>query len=221
MTISPLTTVVAELSQMPQLPLVVRQLEALLAAEQPRRQEFYRTMSEDDKVEFINGEVVFQSPVKYRHSHAGENLFVLLKAFVDKHGLGDVGHEKLLVSLTRNDYEPDICYWQPATARQFTPDQMRFPAPDLVVEVLSPSTEAIDRDTQFKDYEAHGVTEYWLIDADAEVIEQYVLRDGQYVLAMKSRSGTLTSVAVVGFNIPVRAIFEASANLAALSDMLK
>jgi Uma2 family endonuclease len=220
MTISPTKSVIAELERLPQLPLVVQELQETLAAEQKRRQEFYATMKEDDKVEFINGQIVFQSPVKNRHSEAGESLFLLLKAYVRKHKLGRVGIEKLLVSLTRNDYEPDIAFWRQDLAAQFTPDQMRFPAPDLVVEVLSPSTELIDRDTKFKDYEAHGVSEYWLLDPDTETVEQNVLRDGQYALLMKSATGMLTSVAVNGFSIPVRAIFDPAENFAVLGKLV-
>mgnify|MGYP003380570340 CR=1 FL=1 len=49
---------------------------------------------------------------------------------------GYVGYEKIMVSLTRNDYEPDICYFSQATAAAFNPDQMRFPAPDLVLSLI-------------------------------------------------------------------------------------
>ena len=64
-----------------------------------------------------------------------------------------------MVSLTRNDYEPDICFFGVAKAAQLTPDQMRFPVPDLVVEVLSETTQAVDRGVKFDDCAAHGVAE--------------------------------------------------------------
>ena len=85
---------------------------------------------------------------------------------------------------------------------------MQFPAPDFVVEVLSPSTAAIDRGIKFTDYAAHGVGEYWIIDPDAQTIEQYVLNDRAYELMIKARSGEIASVAVAGFSIPIRAIFD-------------
>lgn len=50
---------------------------------------------------------------------------------------------------------------------------MRFPAPDLVVEVLSASTVAIDCSVAFEDSAAHGVGEYWLLDPDTKTVEQY------------------------------------------------
>ena len=51
---------------------------------------------------------------------------------------------------------------------------MQFPPPDLVVEVLSESTEKRDRGVKFEDFAAHGVGEYWMIDADKETLEQYL-----------------------------------------------
>ncbi len=136
------------------------------------------------------------------------------------HGLGLVGFEKLLISLTRNDYEPDVCFFRRETADSFTPIQMRFPAPDFIAEVLSDSTARHDRGIKFDDYAAHGVDEYWIIDPDAEIVEQYLLDGDQYALAVKAGSGVLISRAVAGFEIPVRAIFDPAANLATLRQLL-
>lgn len=93
---------------------------------------------------------------------------------------------------------------------------MHFPAPDLVVEVLSPSTEERDRGIKFEDYAAHGVGEYWLIDPDVETIEQYRLSGETYELVMKSRSGEIECAMIDGFTIPVRAVFDDEINQSAL-----
>ena len=68
------------------------------------------------------------SPVKLRHAIASENLFTLLKTFVRKHHLGSVFHEKILIVLNRNDYEPDICFFGSNKAREFTPQSDAFAA---------------------------------------------------------------------------------------------
>jgi Uma2 family endonuclease len=138
------------------------------------------------------------------------------------HRLGYVGFEKIMVSLTRNDYEPDICFFGTAKAAAFTPDQMRFPAPDLVVEVISESTERNDRGVKFEDYAAHGVQEYWIIDPDAETLEQYRLPEDSdaYQLVIKAMTGQVRSFAIPGFEVPVRAIFDPDANQAALQTLL-
>lgn len=213
--------IIEHLRRSPRLPQVTQQLQAILQAEQQARQRFYDQVTEEQKAEFINGEIIVQTPVRWRHSRASEHLFALLQAYVQKHALGYVGHEKLLVSLTRNDYEPDICFFGQAKAITFMPDQTRFPAPDMVVEVLLESTEAIDRGVKFEDYALHGVAEYWLVDPDQETVEQYLLEGDAYVLALKVRSGTIQSTAVQGFEIPVRAIFDPGEQLAALQALLR
>ena len=63
-----------------------------LQEEREERERFYEEMSEQQKVEFINGEIIVQSPVKLRHSIAILNLATLLNAYVRKHLLGFVGH---------------------------------------------------------------------------------------------------------------------------------
>ena len=209
-----------ELLRSPSLPQLTHELQAVLKAEAALRQQFYDQVSDQQKAEFINGEVIVHSPVRLRHSHASENLFSLLQLYVRKHDLGYVGHEKLLIALTRNDYEPDICFFAKAKADVFTPDQTKFPAPDFIVEVLSPATEEIDRGVKFKDYALHQVAEYWLVDAEAGSVEQYLLHDTEYKLEVKINAGTIRSQVIAGFEIPISAIFDAAQHLAAMSAIL-
>ncbi len=212
--------IIRPLLHSPGLPFITRELEAILAAEQEKRQRFYEELSETYKAEFINGEIIVQSPVKLRHDRASANLFILLSTYVRKHNLGYVGHEKLLVTLTRNDYEPDICFFGQAKAQTFTADQTQFPSPDLVVEILSNSTRSIDRGVKFEDYALHGVGEYWLVDPDQESVEQYLLQEDVYQLAVKVKTGVIQSKVVTGFEIPVRAIFDPAEQFTALQSIL-
>lgn len=209
----------AQLLRSPRLPIVAEQLDAFLADEAQRRAHFIDTVLETEKAEFINGAKFVQSPAKFKHITVVGNLYSLVKAFVLAHDLGWVGSKKVMISLTRNDYEPDICYFAAAKAAAFQPDQMRFPAPDFIVEVLSASTEANDRGVKFDDYAAHGVAEYWLIDPDTQTVEQYRLHADVYELAIKAQSGELYSFAVPGFSIPVRASFDDATNQATLRQL--
>ncbi len=199
---------VAQTLEMPSAVLFARELEAALKAEQEKRKRFYEVIDEDRKMEFINGEIYFQSPAKYCHTQAVTNLSGLMLAYVRANQMGVVATEKMLVSLSRNDYEPDLCFFRRERSIAFKKDQMQFPAPDLVVEVLSESTEKRDRGVKFEDYAAHGISEYWIIDPDAEMIEQYELVDGEYELLLKANDGLLRSVVVENFAIPIRAIFD-------------
>ncbi|MCB0184037.1 MAG: Uma2 family endonuclease [Caldilineaceae bacterium] len=215
-----MSTVIEQLLQEPTLPSVLKRLQTLMEAEQARRQYFYDVVTEEQKAEFINGEIVVHSPVKLQHNSASFRLSRLLSTFVDLHQLGMVGHEKILITLERNDYEPDICFFNQDKAQTFTRRQMKFPAPDLVAEVLSESTEHNDRGIKFRDYAVSGVTEYWIIDPEQEMVEQYILQDDEYVLRIKSDSGEIRSVAVPGFTSPIRAIFDEQVNLATLRQIL-
>jgi Uma2 family endonuclease len=206
--------------EMPNAVLFARKLEAALKEEYIKRQHFYEVIDENKKMEFINGEIYFQSPVKLWHNNAVANLLQLLKAYVTREGIGFVGFEKILISLTRNDYEPDICFFGLEKSNLFKKRQMQFPAPDFVVEVLSESTERHDRETKFQDYSAHGIGEYWIVDPEKETIEQYILEDEDYSLAMKSNDGFIESQVVEGFRISIKAVFNEKLNLAALREML-
>jgi Uma2 family endonuclease len=212
-------SVVETLIHSPKLIVYYQELREAVEQEQARRRQFYETMTEQEKIEFINGEIVRQSPVKIEHDFVSGKLYILLHTYVTYHNLGYVGHEKMLVSLTRNDYEPDVCYWKKEKADAFQPGQMHFPAPDFVAEVLSPSTAETDRDTKFSDYAAHGAQEYWIIDPVQEIIEQYVLQGEQYELVQKTDSGVLRSPAVEGFRIPAAALFNQQEHLKILREI--
>lgn len=206
--------------EMPDAVLFARKLKSALEAEQKKREHFYEIVDENKKMEFINGEIIFHSPVKLQHNSATGLIYNLLKTYVIKNDLGFVGIEKIMISLTRNDYEPDVCFFGKEKAKKFTKKQMRFPAPDLAIEVLSDSTEKADREIKFQDYAAHGVEEYWIVDAEKETIEQYFLQNEQYELLLKSNSGEIKSVVLPDFKIPIRAVFKEAENLSALTKIV-
>jgi Uma2 family endonuclease len=82
-------------------------------------------------------------------------------------------------------------------------------APDLVLEVLSPSTRRLDRKTKFDIYAEAGVREYWLADPLARTVEVFVLRDGAYALLGKfGRGERLRSEVIPGFEPSLGEIFK-------------
>jgi Uma2 family endonuclease len=202
--------------QSPRLPIYVEELTRLLEVEKAARAEFRARTDASQTAEFINGRIIMHSPGKLKHANSVKLLLKLLDTHVEQRQLGWVGSEKVLVCLTRNDYEPDLVFYTKETAAQFRSDQTEFPAPDLVVEVLSESTEPRDRGIKFEDYAAHNVREYWLVDPEKELVEQYELAAGRYELRTKQADGTLRSVVVPGFAVPVRALFDPVENLDAL-----
>ncbi len=200
------------------------EMEHLWEIEQQKRQEFYDRITPEDKWEFINGEIVMHSPSKNKHIEATKLLSQLLDIYVRAHGLGSVKSEKALIPTTRNDYEPDIAFFDKQTADQFSPDQWKFPGPGLVVEVLSSDSIKRDREIKYRDYALHGIKEYWIIDPDAQAIELYRLDDQKesyQLFAKKVKGDVLESEVVPGFAVGVEAVFDESANLRELRKLLQ
>lgn len=196
------------LSDAPDAALILHRMQDRLDDEARRRQTFYNDIDETMKAEFINGEIVLHSPVTRAHAQAVIFIGSMLFNHVREHKLGEVHVEKSMIRLTRNDYEPDVCFFSTEKAKDFTPDQKLFPPPDLVVEVLSRSTEKVDRGVKFHDYAAHGIAEYWIVDTEGKAVEQYVLREGRYELVLRSHHNDIHSDSVDGFLLPVRLLFE-------------
>jgi Uma2 family endonuclease len=197
-------------------PLMVEHLEELTrfaAIEAQRRRKFYEEITEDAKWEFINGEVVMHSPASSQHNRIVGRLYKLLSIWVDARELGQVTVEKTLCQFPRNDYEPDSVFFGVVKAARIQPETLPHPVPDMVVEVLSPSTAKVDRGIKLQDYQAHGVSEYWIIDPVAETLECYVLVNGTYRLTGPLSDGMIAAKAIAGFEISLRAIFDNKANV--------
>lgn len=203
------------------LPVYLEELNTFYAEEKKRRTAFYEMLTDEMKAEFIEGEVVIHSPARNEHIDCCGYLFQLLAAYVNINNLGSVKSEKALIKLSRNDFEPDICFFNKEKTKAFQNKTMFFPAPDFIVEILSDSTEGRDRGVKFNDYASHGVAEYWIVNAEKGLIEQYVLEEGnQYVLHVKVNDGTISSRVVNGFAIPVKAVFQKETNVKTLQSIL-
>lgn len=199
-----------------------RLIEQTMAEEARKRHDFYEWITPTQKAEFIHGEIVMHSPVRSEHNQISILFNLLLSAYCYKYNLGYVGFDKIMVHLTRNSYEPDLCFFLPEKAQYFTPEQMLFPAPDFIVEILSPSTEKTDRGVKMKDYAAHGVQEYWLVNPKNRTIEAYHLQADMtfwkgYTFGMEQ---FIQSKVVQGFRIPVGAVFHQEINMKVLAQIM-
>ncbi|TAE47829.1 MAG: Uma2 family endonuclease [Bacteroidetes bacterium] len=194
-----------------------------LTDETQRRKDFYEWVTPDIKAEFINGKIIIHSPVKRQHWKITDLLSRLLSVFASVKKLGVVGTEKVMISLTRNDYEPDLVFFSKEKSDLFEKDQTLFPAPDFAVEILSKKTAAIDRGAKKQDYAAHGVREYWIIDPLRERVEQYILpthAQEYFPAKYHPRGGLIESYAIPGFDIPVDALFDEAVNLETLQALM-
>ena len=205
-----MTITVEKILQRPDAQILVDRVSYLLSTEHQKRMSFREWLDEDKKAEFINGEIIMHSPVKKKHWSASGHLTFLLEFYTRMNDLGRIAVEKALIALTRNDYEPDICFFSNEKSDLFTDDQMVFPAPDFVVEILSKSTAKNDKGIKHQDYAAHGIREYWIIDPNRRSIDQFILiGDETEYLPAKTYlyDQDIKSYVIEGFEIPVAAVF--------------
>lgn len=206
------------------LPELLDELNARWKSEQQLREEFYEKIQPGDKWEFINGKIIMHSPAKEKHNQARKKLSFLLQAFVSMNDLGDVYDETALVSLTRNDYLPDILFFTKDKLVSIQPDTWKYPIPDFVVEVLSDSTEATDRGIKMEDYASHGAREYWLVDPEQQFVEQYLLDEESRTFRLftkKTIEDHIASKTILGLSLPVAAIFDESIKMEVVKGWMK
>ncbi|HUG42353.1 MAG TPA: Uma2 family endonuclease [Longimicrobiales bacterium] len=141
--------------------------------------EFARLPSEGStRYEVIAGELVVTPAPSLRHQRIVMDLGALLNGFVREHGLGQVYPGPVDVLFAEGDFlEPDIVFVR-KDHRGWLTDRGIEGRPDLVVEVLSPSTAARDRGAKLERYRFFAVPEYWVVDPDTRSIEVWRLAEG-------------------------------------------
>ncbi len=210
---SSIDSLIDPIRRSPQFPVMLDILQRQWEEEKRKRLAFYEEVTPDQKAEFIDGEIIIHSPARNRHLLVSKLVSKLLGPYVQIHHLGLINIEKCLCVFPRNAYEPDVVFFGKEKAKGLTAETKLFPVPDLIVEVLSESTEKNDRGVKFNDYAASGVGEYWIMDADQNILEQYLLNSGEFELALKSSSGQITCKAIEGFKVEVVSFFDTEKNL--------
>jgi Uma2 family endonuclease len=102
--------------------------------------------------------------------------------------------------------QPDVLFIRGAMDDIVVDDRITR-VPDLVVEIISPSSASTDRIRKFALYATHGVAEYWLIDPRTRAISLQVLENGTYLAAPAGDDGTFASRVVTGFILDPQALF--------------
>ena len=163
--------------------------------------------------ELLAGEHVVTPAPNPRHQTVLQNLNRIVDAFVRERGLGKVFFAPVDVLLSNEDVvEPDLLYVSAGRLGMITERYLRG-APDLLVEVLSPTTRRRDEVTKRDRYERNGIPEYWIVDPEVETVKVYRRpAEGEPYgrpLLLAARDGDrLETPLLPGLRIEVAAIFE-------------
>jgi len=160
--------------------------------------------------ELIDGEHYVTAAPNLRHQRIVGNLFGPLWNYLKTNPIGTAVGSPLDVVFSDFDVvEPDLLFVSNARRKVLTPKNIQG-APDLVVEVGSPSTRRRDELIKHQLYEGFGVSEYWVVDPDLDAIKVYRLTDGRYtrVAELTLRDGdVLTTPLLPGLELPLAEIF--------------
>lgn len=166
-------------------------------------EEFLVWTDEDTHAEWSKGEVIIKMPPKLVHQLLVDFIYKIISYYVDLFDLGTVITAPFEVKLTPQGSarEPDLFFVATANNSRLTEARL-VGAPDLVIEVVSGSSVKSDRDDKFREYEAVGVSEYWIIDprTDKQRADFYCLDDhGIYRLFATEDDEKAISTVLKGF----------------------
>ena len=132
--------------------------------------EDYLNTPDDERYELLDGELIMAPSPNELHQIVAGRLGAKLLLFVEQRVLGQVFRAPYDVKLSdTNVVQPDVLFVSNERSGVRTPDNIQG-APDLVVEVQSPSTAQRDWNDKRSLYAQHGVTEYWLINPEAHTV---------------------------------------------------
>jgi Uma2 family endonuclease len=166
-------------------------------------EEYLDDLGIPEATEWVDGEVVEMMSVSPEHARLVAYLFRLLGSFLEARPLGEVFGEpfNMKTGPSLPGRSPDLLVILNDHAARVTEKNLAGPA-DIVIEVISPGTEATDRGSKFLEYEAGGVNEYWILDPH-RLIADFYLRgsDGLFHEGERVADGAFASTVLPGLRV--------------------
>ncbi len=170
-----------------------------------------REFPSETRVELINNEIFMPPAPSFEHQIISKKTFKVFDFFVESKDLGQIIYAPFDVILDEYTVvQPDIVFISKEHLEKITSRGLRG-VPDLVVEIISPSTFHRDSVEKFQLYERFGVREYWLVEPANQVIEVFSLEQGKYVLHsfVSSEEGEIAKSALLaGFEVKRSEVFK-------------
>jgi Uma2 family endonuclease len=158
--------------------------------------------------EILDGEHYVTPSPSTKHQDVSVQLTTHLNLFILEHRLGKLYSAPTDVVLSRHDVVvPDLVFISKARLALVTHPGVQGP-PDLVIEILSPSTRRMDQRLKLERYESFGVQEYWVVDPDQETLTVYRLEGDRFHSSTDlTPEDTVTTPLLPGLELPLEKIF--------------
>jgi Uma2 family endonuclease len=184
-----------------------------LAATAPYTWDDFIALHEDDPRELIDGELVEVEVPTGKHEHIVSLLSYYLTSWArDGHGGNAFGSGYKIRVSERRGVMPDVQFYRERNDAALEQDDgLVRGRPDLVVEIVSPSSQRYDRVKKLRWYAQLGIPEYWLVDPTARTLERLVMREGAYVIATSvADDETFSPETFEGLSIPLAELWASS-----------
>ena len=170
--------------------------------------EDYRNTPDDKRYELLDGELILAPAPRTTHQTVQNNISWRMSQFVAMEGLGKVFNAPTDVVLMGTDIvQPDIVFVSREREHIVMENDIQG-APDLVVEVLSPSTASRDRGYKRSLYARHGVREYWMAGVESATITVLVLGESGFeVFGTFGEGERFRSPTLGGFEVEIDVVF--------------
>lgn len=167
----------------------------------------YSALNDEVCFEIINGKALMSPSPELFHQRWARNIFVAVQRHIEAHKLGEVFFAPVDVVLDEtNVVQPDIIFVSTASAGILDRRGV-MGAPDLVVEIISPTSLRRDRYDKRELYARFGVKEFWLADVANQSIEVLCLEEGGYrLLCCATTVGKVRSIVLPGFELDVASL---------------
>jgi len=169
----------------------------------------YLQLPEDRKRwELIGGDFYVTPAPTFGHQSILANMFLILHGFVTRQNLGIVRFAPLDIYLSEYDVvQPDLVFIATSRSSIITEANIQG-APDLVAEVLSPSTAERDQSLKRRLYARYGVREYWLVDGETRIVTVLTSGGEEFIAAGAYQADeVVTSPLLSGLSFPSRELF--------------
>jgi Uma2 family endonuclease len=147
-----------------------------------RADDIWDVPEDGKRYEVIDGGLYVTTAPDLDHQRPAGSVFGFIWSYLRTHPIGEVFSAPVgLILDQENGLQPDVVYVSRERAGILTRRGIRG-VPDLIVEVLSPSTEARDRGVKQRRYAAGGVPHYWIVDPTTRTLEARRLAEAGYIL---------------------------------------
>lgn len=171
-------------------------------------QDYLELPDDGNLYEIINGELIMTPAPVPKHQLIHRKIQNRLTNFVEENRLGEILYAPCDVLLSEtNLVQPDIFFIAKAN-RKIIGEKNIQGIPDLIIEILSPTTAYYDLIEKKELYEKFGVKEYWIVDPKKKWIEIYTLEERKYKLHQRGeKTDKINSRLLKGFELGLKKIF--------------